>query len=123
PPAEGLALLVAGQAVLAGPAADQTGPLARGLAKLASALGIGVSDAVEVALAPAAAELMATFTEASASRHQVEIDYYSFGRDQWSQRVVDPFNVFSAGGQWYFSAYCHAVEDDRLFRVDRVRAA
>ena len=122
-PAEGLALLVAGQAVLAGPAADQTGPLARGLAKLASALGIGVSDAVEVALAPAAAELMATLTEASASRHQVEIDYYSFGRDQWSQRVVDPFNVFSAGGQWYLSAYCHAVEDERLFRVDRVRAA
>ena len=122
-PAEGLALLVAGQAVLAGPAADETGPLARGLAKLATALGIGGGDAVEVALAPAAVEVMATLTEATAGRHQVEIDYYSFGRDRWSQRVVDPFNVFSAGGQWYLSAYCHAVEDERLFRVDRVRAA
>jgi proteasome accessory factor C len=31
--------------------------------------------------------------------------------------------VFSAGGQWYLSAYCHAVDDERLFRIDRMRAA
>jgi proteasome accessory factor C len=122
-PAEGLALLVAGQAVLAGPGADESGPLARGLSKLAAALGMGEGEAVEVELAPAAAEVMATLGEAATRGHQVEIDYYSFGRDRWSRRVVDPYNVFSAAGQWYLSAWCHAVEDERLFRVDRVRAA
>jgi len=122
-PAEGLALLAAGQAVLASPVADGAGPLARGLRKLATALGVGEGDAVEVALAPAAAEVMATLTDAAAVRRQVDIEYYSFGRDGWSRRTVDPYAVFSSAGQWYLSAYCHTVEDDRLFRVDRVRSA
>jgi proteasome accessory factor C len=122
-PAEALALLAAGQAVLAGPAADENGPLARGLGKLAGALGVVASEAVEVALAPAAAETMATLSEGATRHRQVEIDYYSFGRDVWSRRVVDPFNVFSAAGQWYVSAWCHTVDDERLFRLDRVRAA
>ena len=122
-PAEGLALLAAGQAVLATPGADENGPLARGLRKLARALGVTADEAVEVALAPAPPEVMAALAEATASHRQVELDYYSFGRDQWSQRVVDPYAVFSAGGQWYVSAWCHMVDDERLFRLDRVRAA
>jgi proteasome accessory factor C len=122
-PAEGLALLAAGQAVLAAPGADEEGPLARGLGKLAAALGIGDPEAVEVALAPASAEVMRALSDAVGTRRQVEIDYYSYGRDQWTRRVVDPYAVFSAGGQWYLSAWCHAVDDERLFRVDRMRAA
>jgi proteasome accessory factor C len=122
-PAEGVALLAAGQAVMAGPGADEHGPLARGLRKLAAALGVAEAEAVEVSLAPAAAEVMAALTEAAERRHQVRIDYYSFGRDRWSERVVDPYAVFSAGGQWYLSAWCHSVDDERLFRVDRVRRA
>ncbi len=122
-PAEGLALLAAGQAVLATPGAESNGPLARGLRKLASVLGISAAEAVEVALAPAPAEVMSALSEGAAAHRQVELDYYSFGRDQWSQRVVDPYAVFSAGGQWYVSAWCHMVDDERLFRLDRVRAA
>ena len=122
-PAEGLALLAAGQAVLARPGADDRGPLARGLRKLAAVLGVDDADAVEVALAPASAQVMAVLSDASVVRRQVEIDYYSYGRDQWRRRVVDPWAVFSAGGQWYLSAWCHAVDDERLFRVDRIRAA
>src|SRR5436853_5198138 len=120
-PAEGLALLAAGQAVLSGPGSDETGPLARGLRKLAAALGMGETEAVEVALAPAAADVTATLRTAAGERRQVEIDYYSFGRDQWSQRTVDPYAVFSSAGQWYLSAWCHTVDDERLFRLDRVR--
>jgi proteasome accessory factor C len=122
-PAEGLALLAAGQAVLATPGSDETGPLARGLGKLAAVLGVSADEAIEVALAPAPAEVMAALSEAVASHRQVELDYYSFGRDRWSRRVVDPYAVFSAAGQWYLSAWCHAVDDERLFRVDRVRGA
>ena len=122
-PAEALALLAAAQAVLAGPGADESGPLARGLEKLAAALGVVGSEAVEVTLAPAAAEVMATLSEGATRHRRVEIDYYSFGRDVWSRRVVDPYNVFSAAGQWYVSAWCHTVDDERLFRLDRVRGA
>ena len=122
-PAEGLALLAAGKAVQAFPGADPAGPLARGLAKLARALGVAGDDTLEVALGVVAEDVMATLRTAIDTARQVELDYYSFGRDELTSRVVDAYAVFSASGQWYLSAYCHAVEDDRLFRIDRVRAA
>ena len=122
-PAEGLALLAAGQVVLAGPGADPDGALARGLRKLATALGVGDAEAVEVALGSAVAEILRDLQDAAARNRQVELEYYSFGRDRWSERVVDPYAVFSTGGQWYLAAWCHAVDDERLFRIDRVRRA
>ncbi len=122
-PSEGLALLASGTTLLATPGADPDGPLARGLAKLAAVLGVNPDESVEVALGPAPAETLQVLTDAVNRHRQVEIEYYAFGRDEWTRRVVDPYAVFSAGGQWYLSAYCHAVEDERLFRVDRVREA
>jgi len=98
-------------------------PLARGLGKLAAALGVGAEDAVDVSLGPAPPETLRSLSDAVGAHQQVELEYYAFGRDEWTQRVVDPYAVFSAGGQWYLSAYCHAVDDERLFRVDRVRSA
>jgi proteasome accessory factor C len=121
-PAEGLALLAAGKTLLAAPGTDPEGPLARGLRKLAGALGVDADQALEIALGAVPAEVMAPVREAAASHHQVEIEYYAFGRDQWTRRVVDPYAVFSASGQWYLSAYCHVVTDERLFRLDRVRS-
>jgi len=122
-PAEGLALLAAGTSLLAAPGADPDGPLARGLAKLAAALGVDAEESVDVSLGPAPPETLRTLSEAVGDRGQVELEYYAFGRDQWTRRVVDPYAVFSAGGQWYLSAYCHAVDDERLFRIDRIRSA
>ncbi len=63
-PAEGLGLLAAGRTLLAAPGADPTGPLARGLAKLAGALGVGVDEAVEISLGSAPEEVMAALREA-----------------------------------------------------------
>lgn len=122
-PAEGLALLAAGRTVLATSGNDGEGPLARGLEKLASALGVASGEAVEIELGPVAGDLLATLGRAAAEGRQVEIDYYSFGRDSRARRVVDPYAVFSAGGQWYLSAWCHRADDERLFRLDRISAA
>ncbi|MCU1460610.1 MAG: putative DNA-binding protein [Acidimicrobiales bacterium] len=122
-PAEALALLAAGKTLLATPGTDPAGPLARGLDKLASALGIDAGAAVDIALGPAPGELLDALRAAAADHRQVELDYYSYGSDQDRRRVVDPYAVFSAKGQWYLSAWCHAVDDERLFRVDRIRSA
>ena len=122
-PAEGLALVAAGAALLALPGADHEGPLARGLAKLARVLGVAPEEAVEVELGDAPPGLLAVLQAAAAERRQVQIDYYAYGRDQWTTRTVDPWSVFSAAGQWYVLAWCHRVEAERLFRVDRVRTA
>lgn len=128
-PADGLALLAAGRTVLAtrggepGGSDDDAGPLARGLDKLAAAMGVDAGEAVEIELGPVAEDLLGTLRDAAAARRQVEIDYYSFGRDERARRVIDPYAVFSAGGQWYVSGWCHRVDDERLFRVDRISDA
>jgi proteasome accessory factor C len=122
-PAEGLGLLAAGRTLLAAPGADPAGPLSRGLGKLAAALGVGVDEAVEISLGSAPEGVMAVLREAVATSRQVELEYYAFGRDEWTRRTIDPSTVFSASGQWYVSAWCHLVEDERLFRVDRIRTA
>ena len=120
-PAEGLALVAAGTALVNQPGADPDGPLARGLAKLAAVLGVDPDEAVEVELGDAPADVLATVRQAAAEQRQLDIEYYSYGRDAWARRTVDPYRLFSAAGQWYVRAWCHRVDGERLFRVDRMR--
>lgn len=122
-PAEGLTLVAAAATLLAVPGTDPEGPLARGLAKLATALGVQPDEVVAVELDPAEPAVLDLLRDAVAEHRQVELSYYAFGRDEWTDRVVDPQGVFTAGGRWYLSAWCHRVEDERLFRVDRIREA
>ena len=121
--AEGLALLAAGRTVLATSGAEADGPLARGLDKLAGAMGVDAGETVEIELGAVAEDLLGTLRSAAGAHRQVEIDYYSFGRDERAKRVIDPYAVFSASGQWYVSGWCHRVDDERLFRVDRIASA
>ena len=117
-PAEGLALLAAGRALLAVPGSDDDGPLATALAKLDDALGAPGSLAVDVG----ASDQLQRLQDAEADDERVEIDYYSFARDEMTTRVIDPWRVFHAFGAWYVAAWCHRAKGERLFRVDRVRA-
>jgi proteasome accessory factor C len=116
-PGEGFALLAAGQALLAVPGADPKGSLASALGKLAGVLGAGDGMAVELG----AASYLEPLRAAAETSERVEIDYYTFGRDELTTRRIDPRAVFAAEGQWYVDAWCHRAGDDRLFRVDRVR--
>lgn len=120
-PEEGLALVAAGTAALGVPGADPEGPLATGLAKLAGMLGVDPAAAVDVELGTTPEGVVETLRMAVAERHQVEIDYYAYGRDERTRRVVDPQAVFAAEGQWYLQAHCHLAESERRFRVDRIR--
>jgi proteasome accessory factor C len=115
---EGLALLAAGRALLAVPGSDEHGALATALDKLARALGVTEGLAVEVG-EPPSLDALRRATDAS---ERVEIDYYSFGRDATTTRQIDPRSVFHAFGHWYAAAYCHEAADERLFRLDRIRA-
>jgi len=121
-PEEGLALVAAGAALLAVPGADPEGPLARGLRKLADVLGIDAEGAIEVSLGSVSESVLASLREAVSDHHQVEIDYYVYGRDERTRRVVDPYAVFAAEGEWYLTAWCHLAQAERRFRVDRIRS-
>jgi proteasome accessory factor C len=117
-PSEGVALLAAGRALLAVPGSDPAGPLAFALEKLERALGAQGALAIDVG----AGDQLDRLTRAAEAGEQLELDYYSFARDEMTTRVVDPIRVFHALGAWYLAAFCHRADAERLFRVDRVRA-
>jgi proteasome accessory factor C len=115
---EGLALLTAGRALLAVPGSDDRGALGTALDKLAGALGATEGLSVEVGEPPH----LDALRRAADTHERVEVDYYSFGRNATTSRKIDPRSVFHAFGHWYAAAYCHQAQDERLFRLDRIRA-
>ncbi len=122
-PEEGLALVASGAALQAVPGADPGGPLARALDKVAAVLGIDASGALEVVLGTVPEDVLAVLREGMASTRQVEIDYYTYGRDERTVRAVEPWDVFAASGEWYLTAWCHRAGGERRFRLDRIGAA
>lgn len=121
-PAQGLALLASSDALLSIPGTDPAGALARALDKLGVVLGVGLDDTLDVHLGQAEAPLLDELRAAVAAGVAVELDYYSYGRDQRSTRVVDPWRVFAERGAWYLQGWCHQAGGVRIFRVDRVEA-
>jgi len=120
-PDQALGLVTSGASLLAVPGADPDGPLARGLAKVAQTLGLEPGASIDVDLGSVSAETLATVREAIADRHQLQLEYYGYGRDELTDRLVDPYRVTSAEGQWYLLAHCHRAKGERLFRLDRIK--
>jgi proteasome accessory factor C len=121
-PGQALALVAAGQSLLSVPGSDTEGPLARGLAKLATALQVEPGDAMAVHLGETGTETLDRLRGAVGDRRRVAIDYYSYGRDERSRREVDPHRIWAEGGNWYLSGHCHTAEGPRVFRLDRIAA-
>jgi proteasome accessory factor C len=122
-PEEGARLLTAGRTVLSLNDDEQTTPLLRALAKLGMALGESADSAVDVRLGDAPEATLDTLRRAVGDGTQVELDYYTYGRDELTTRLVDPARVFSDHGNWYLHGYCHRAEGERVFRIDRIRDA
>ncbi len=121
-PAQGLVLMATARALLSVPGTDPAGPLARALDKVAVAVGAEPGEGVEVELGHADTGVLAELRAASATSRRVELDYYSFGSDRFTTRLVDPWLTFSSGGSWYLRGHDHQADEPRLFRVDRVQA-
>jgi proteasome accessory factor C len=54
-------------------------------------------------------------------RRTVTFRYYTIGRDEEMERVVDPYALIWNGGQWYLVGYAHERDDVRVFRLTRIR--
>lgn len=126
---EAVRLLVTGRALARLEGMPEAESLHRGLAKLEAALtpeeaaaAARLAEQVAVELEGTGAEpLLGELREAIAGRKRVAITYYSFGRDEISERTIDPYVVFGALGNWYVSALDGASGEQRVFRVDRIK--
>jgi proteasome accessory factor C len=122
-PDEGLALLAAGASLLTVPGAEPDGPLARALERIADLLGVEPGDNLHIDLGRAEQATMDVLRHAIDEERQVQLDYYSYGRDEHAVRVVDPYRLWADSGQWYLSGHCQLARDERVFRVDRIESA
>jgi proteasome accessory factor C len=121
---EALALVAALRALLGVPGLVDTAAVDRALAKLEAAAG-GVVGPAELSVATDAAAdpaTVATVTDALAKGHRLRMTYWVPARDESTEREVDPIRMFTGDGTIYLRGWCHAVEDMRTFRLDRVLA-
>ena len=114
-------LLAAGRAAMELPGAEPDGPLGRGLAKLASALGEDDTTGVRIDLDQPA--LTDTMADAVRSETQMRIRYRSPSRDEVTERLIVPRQVFTDRGEWYVSADDDRSGEVRTFRIDRIESA
>lgn len=116
-PAEGLMLYAGGQALAAVSGLDPA--LERAMEQLSKALTPGALERVSVGL-EAPAEL-AVVKQALEERRRLHLVYQSQSKDEVTERDVDPWALLLSDGRWYLLGYCHRVDDERIFRVDRMR--
>lgn len=117
-PAEGLMLYAGGQALAAVSGPDPA--LERAMEQLSKALTPGALERVSVGLE--APEELAVVKAALESKRRLHLVYQSQSKDEVTERDVDPWALLLSEGRWYLLGYCHRVDDERIFRVDRMRS-
>lgn len=123
---EALALLV-GLRMLSGlPGLKERGALDRAVAKLQQAAGdvtiaAGAHGQVSVEMAPgAAADVLAACQRALDLGRRLHLRYYVPGRDETTERDVEPMRLLLVAGRTYLEGWCHRAEAVRTFRLDRI---
>jgi len=96
--------------------------LSRVIAKLENAAGEGaaaVSSQMSVQV-DSAGEMSARVRDAIARGRRLHLTYYVPGRDENTERDVDPMRLLVVDGQAYLEGWCRRAEGVRLFRLDRI---
>ncbi len=130
-PDEAVALLVALRTLAALPGVTDGDAVARTIRKLERASGAVAETAQAVAVEveswsfrPGSLE-QATAAVGRALRdgRRLHLSYWVPGRDETTERDVDPMRLFLDEGRLYLEGWCRLADDVRIFRLDRVAAA
>jgi proteasome accessory factor C len=119
---EALALVVALRTLAETPGLTDTEAVLRALAKVEEAAGAaaGAADAVTVAI-EGDQTVLPVVREALERHKALRLTYWTAGRDETSERVVDPVRVVVVDGQSYLEAWCRRAEGVRVFHLGRVQ--
>lgn len=67
-------------------------------------------------------EILRNLVTAIDNVKQIKIEYYTASRDQFSERIVNPYNLrIHRGTNYYIIGFCHNRQAIRYFRVDRIK--
>ena len=97
--------------------------VARLIAKIEAAAGAAAAVSAQVTIQidpPNGGEVAAQVRAALADGKRVHLRYYVPGRDEATERDVDPMRLLVVEGRSYLEGWCRLAEGVRLFRLDRV---
>ncbi len=121
-PHEALALVVALRALREVSGPGEQDAVDRALTKLEAAAGevSAKASAVDIHIDPVDTRIRMTVDQALRQHRQLDLTYYVPGRDESTERVVSPMRLIFSEGHGYLEAWCHRVEEVRMFRLDRM---
>jgi predicted DNA-binding transcriptional regulator YafY len=127
---EACALLIALRMLAELPSLGDGTALSRTIAKLESAAGSAAGPSAQIAVAlddaiagsAAAQSAAAKVTDALSRGKRLHISHYVLGRDEVTERDVDPMRLLVVEGRSYLEGWCRRADDVRLFRLDRILA-
>jgi len=115
---ETLGLLAAGMTVIG--MGEGTPALESAVRKLTKAVMPEASSALVVDVVDES-ENVGILRSAAAERKVVQITYRSVGKEETTNRDIEPWTIFTTLGRWYVMGHCRLVDGERTFRVDRIR--
>ncbi len=122
---EASALLVALRMLADLPGYGESSALSRTIAKLEAAAGTAAGPSSQVAVEMdhiAARATMAALRDAIDRNRRVHLSYYVHGRDEATERDVDPKRLLVVDNRPYLEGWCRRAEGVRVFRLDRILA-
>jgi proteasome accessory factor C len=120
---EALALVVALRALAETPGLTARDAVDRALVKIEQAAGEAAASAQHVDVAVESEALVLPVVERALVEHRrLHLAYHVPGRDETTERDVDPMRLLLVEGRSYLEAWCRRAEGVRLFRLDRVVA-
>ncbi len=120
---EASALLIGLRMLAELPGPQDRSALSRTIAKLEAAAGEAAVASAQVAVhmdGRAPADLQVRVADAMRQGRRLHLSYYVPGRDEATERDVDPMRLLLLEGRTYLEAWCRSAEAVRLFRLDRV---
>ncbi len=115
---EALGLLASGLAVSG--SGQGTTALDSAIDKLTKVLLPDAEETLAIDLADTSDEVT-ELRLAARENKAVRITYRSLSREEDTERVIEPWSVFTTLGNWYVMGHCRMVENSRTFRIDRIK--
>jgi predicted DNA-binding transcriptional regulator YafY len=122
---EASALLVALRMLAELPGMGDRSALGRTIAKLEAAAGAAAMPSAQVAVQVddgAGSAVLTEVTAALTGGRRLHLSYYVPGRDEATERDVDPMRLVMVDGRHYLEGWCRSAGAVRLFRLDRMLA-